>query len=894
MKRLIRRLHVWWWGRRADADLVEEIEFHRQLIERRLQRNGLTADEAAHASRRALGNLALAREEARGVWIPPWFEHAQQDARYALRMMRRNPVFAAAVVFIMAIGIGTTTTVFSLVNSLVLKPLPVRDPDRLVWFGSPSFSYPIFQEVRGQGSKLFESVAAWDVDDLYVDWGGGLERRQVLLASGNFFETLGVGATAGRTFNAADDDGAGGQHGPVAVISYACWQRRFGATPAVLGTTIRIERVPFTIVGVMPRGFFGVAPGLAPEVMIPVTTMVQLRPDRTNILTGRSGSWLHLIARLRSDISLAHANTMLKTVWPAVLEAIFPPGFDRRAHFLSRRTQLEPGRTGFSRVRVQFAEPLWMLFGLVALLLLVACASAANLLLARTIARKRELATRLAIGAGRGRIIRQLLTEAAVWIAAGAVAAFVLTRWTARQIVELLATRLEPVVLDLQPDWRVFAFTLGLVVLAVVVVALMPAVRAARIDPAPALKQSGQIAGGGSRRWTAGKVLVAAQVGLTVLLLAGAALFVRSLLQVLREDAGFERERVLVAATDPIAAGYGEERVSAFYTTLLDRLRAIAGVESAALSLYPPISDEDGAWTENIAVDGRPVTPPPADEVYFNVVSDGYFSTLGMRVLQGRDFAGADSPGSERVVIVNTSLARRFFPEGTAIGRRISIGRDPSRQDLMIVGIVPDTKYQTLQEPSRSIAYIPESQARERLSGETLFAIVRARAAVPSVSEAIRREIAAMDAGVPLHVEGVTDRIRDSLVRERAIAAMASALGVAALVLACAALYGLMAYAVSSRTNEIGVRIAFGANQAIVLWMVWRDAIALAAIGIVAGLGASVALGGYARTLLYRISPTDPMSLAAAALTMLAVAAAAGFLPARRAARVDPAVALRE
>jgi predicted permease len=741
---------------------------------------------------------------------------------------------------------------------------------------------------------MFESVAAWDIDDLYVDWGGRLEPGQVLLASGNFHETLGVRAALGRTFDAADDDGAGGRYGPVAVISHACWQRRFGGAPSALGATVRVERVPFTIVGVMPRDFFGAAPGLAPEVTIPVTTMVQLRPDRPNILKGRSASWLHLIARLRPEVSLAQANGLLETVWPAVLEATFPPGIERREHYLSRTTRLEPGRTGFSRVRRQFAEPLWMLFSLVALLLLVACASAANLLLARTIARKRELATRLAIGAARGRIVRQLLTEAAIWIAGGAAAGLVMTTWASRAVVEMLATRVEPVVLDLEPDWRMFAFAVGLVVMAVGLVALLPALRASRIEPAPTLKQTGQISGARPGRWTAGTLLVAAQVGLTVLLLAGAALFVRSLIRVLGEEAGFERDNVVVASTDPIAAGYGDGRVGAFYDELVGRLGRIPGVESVALSLYPPISDEDGAWTENIAVDGIAVTPPPTDEVYFNVVSGGYFTTLGMRMLQGRDLDASDSSSSERVVVVNGSLAKRFFPGGAALGRRISIGRDPSRQNLRIVGIVEDAKYQTLQEPSRSIAYVPETQARERLAGENLFAIVRAPAALRTTGDTIRREIVAMEPGIPVHVERVTDRIRDSLVRERAVAVLAAVLGAAALLLACAALYGLMAYAVASRTSEIGIRLAFGAARGSVLWMVLRDAIVIAAVGVAAGLAASLLLGRFTRTLLYQISPTDPVSLGTAAAAMLIVAACAGFLPARRAADLDPVSALRE
>jgi predicted permease len=890
MTRLLRRLRYLFSAERHEVELKEEIEFHRARKQELMEQSGVAAAAAAHATRRQLGNVTLAREDARHVWLAPWIESVWQDAGYALRVIRRNPGFALSMIVVISLGIGATAGVFGLIDSLVLRSLPVREPERLVYFSRPSFSYPVFSELQARGSSIFSSLIAWNLEQENVQWGTELESAEILMASGGFYSTLGIQAAIGRTLLAEDDEIGGGRSGMVAVISYATWQRRFGGAPDVVGRTIRIKRQPFTIVGVTRAGFFGVAPGLAPEVTIPLKTLL----DQDD-LESRTSSFVHLMGRLQDGIALERANTVLRTIWPAVLEATVNPGMaaNRRASYLSRTTSLESANAGFSRIRNQFQEPLWMLLGLVALLLTVALASAANLLLARGVARQREFAVRLAIGAGRGRLIRQVLTEALVWTSLGGAAGYLLASSGSAALVAMMSTWENPITLEPGPTWRLAGFTLALAFLAALVCAIVPALRAARLVSGAALKESGQVVGPASRRWSLGKSLVVAQVALTVLLLFGAALFVRSLERIVTQDPGFERDGILVISTDGGAVGYDDARLAVFYTELLQRLSGVPGVQSASLSQYPPISGEDGAWTEQIGVDGAAVQDDATHEVYFNGVTPGYFPTVGTRMLQGRDFMDADHGKSRPVVIVNQSLARTFFRDQSPIGRTITIGRNDARRELEIVGVVGDVKYEDLREPRRSVGFLPRAQLTESLAGENLFAEARVSGPVAPAIDLVRREIRLLDRAVPLRIQTVSERIRVSLVRERAIAALASTLGLAALALACAGLYGLLAYSVSRQTREIGVRIALGANRQEMIWMVLRQSVVLALCGIVSGLAASLALGQYARNLLFQVKETDLLALAAASAIMFTVAIGAGFIPARRASRIDPMVALR-
>jgi predicted permease len=853
----------------------------------RYEQAGLSAEDARYASRRALGNLALAREDARHVWIWPWLDGVRQDVSYGLRTIEKNPSFAAGLILVTALGIGTITAVFGLLDGLVLKPLPVREPERLVWFRSPSFSYPIYSEVRARGSEIFSGFFAWNIERLNVEWRGEPEPGDVLTATGEFYSILGISPAAGRFFNEADDRIGGGSSGMVAVISHACWLRRFGGDPAIVGRTVRIEHAPFTIVGVTPAGFFGVSPGLSPDITIPLSSL-----QNRERLTTFSSAWLHLMGRLRDGIGLERANLALARIWPQVLEVTTNPGMpaERRAKYLGRQTGLESARWGFSRVRNRFEEPLWLLLGLVGLLFTVSCASAAHLLLARGVARQPEITVRLAIGASRARVFRQLMTEAFVWTALGSALAVLLASWAGSALVMMMVTREEAIVLDVGLSWRIGIFAMALTLVTTVLGSALPALRTTRVEPGATLKETGIITSSILRRWSIGKALVTAQFALTMMMLVGAALFVRSLDRVLSQDAGFDRDKVIVVATDAVFAGYTDEPLNAYHAQMRERLRSIPGVASASLSMKPPISDEDGAWTQSIAVDGVPLAPESARYVHFNAVSPGYFATLGMRVLQGRDFVDADEATGTSVAIVNESLVRRFFPDRNPMGRQISIGLDRRRQNLEIIGIVSDAKYRRLEETALSIAYVPTTR---HAAGQNLFAEVRPSTSVSSVIPGIRDAVRALDPAVPLRIETVTDRIRESLVKERVMAWIASGLGIIALALACTGLYGLLAYAVSRHTAEIGLRLALGAERTSVLWMILRDCLSLAILGSVLGLAASRALSRYTRSLLYQVNPTDGVSLAAAGLVLLLVATFAGLLPARKAANIDPVVALK-
>jgi putative ABC transport system permease protein len=815
------------------------------------------------------------------------------DFRDAFRTLRHNLTFTAVVVFALALGIGANTTVFTLINAVILRRLPVADPEELVWFRDPSFSYPIFEQVRARGGDAFSSVFAWDMQRFNVGWGKGTESVQALVVSGEFHTTLGVKALSGRLLTVEDDWGKGVQ-GPVAVVSQACWQRRFDADPAVVGRTIHIERIPFTIVGVTPPEFFGVAPGAAPEITIPVTTLPLVRPQEGNILRAPTSAWLHLMARLKPGLTLQQADAALQTWWPQVMESTINPGMpqDRQLRYLSRKTGLASGHNGFSSVRNQFAEPLWMLLALVSLLLLVACATVANLLLARFAARQREVAVRLAIGGGRWRITRQFLAESLLLAVAAAGFGLIFALWIGPLVVRFFSTTYTQIVLDLRPDWRVLTYTTAAALVTALVFGLAPALRATGIDPGPVLKESAQIIGRGPQRWRLGKALAIFQMALSLLLLIGTALFVRSLHRLLTLDPGFQRENVLLVSVDVLSIGHGTARLASFYQQVLNEIRTLPGVLSASLSWVPPISNNLGSWTQSVGVDNRP-SQEEQTHTYFNAVSARFFGTLGIPITSGRDFSEHDSPSSPRVVIINESLARSFFPNQDPLGHRISIGKHEARQALEIVGVVRDSKYQRLQEPSRRIAYLPYLQLPEFLAGSNLMAVVRTAIPPKGVAESIRQKLLSIEPALPVRFETLAGRIEESLVRERVMAWISGFLGLLALVLASGSLYGLMAHMVANRKNEIGLRVALGARPNRVLWMVMWETLQLAGVGLLIGLAASVGLSRFVAHLLFGVTATDPIAFSGAIVLMVIVAALAGYLPARRAASVDPVVALR-
>jgi putative ABC transport system permease protein len=822
--------------------------------------------------------------------------HLWNDVRFALRQFARRPGLTLAALFALACGLGGVTTVFTLVDAVILRPLPVASPGELVWLRDPSFSFPVFQEVSARGSML-SHVFAWDSRRLQTQWSSEAESTPVLLATGGIHETLGLRPAAGRLLRPSDSGQSAADAQAVAVLSYSAWQRRFGAEPSAIGQTLRIEGTPFTIVGVTPPGFFGVAVGVPVDVTIPLTMLPRLREDERRALTDPGLSWLNIMGRLRPGLSLAAADAAFQTIWPQILRAT-AEGVDAgfRPRYLTFTSGLEPGASGYSTVRRQFKDALWLLFGLVGLLLVAACATVANLLLAAAARRRHELTLRVALGAGRWRIAQQLFVEGLLLAVAGGLLGLLFSTWAADLLVRLLSTSYESVIVNVVPDPRVFTFIALVVGVSTTAFTMAPIARASRIEPAR-MHDAGARQMGSLHRARSARVLVAVQVAISLTLLAGSALFARNLWQLLTTDIGFERENLLVVGVDalsPLSApqrrATGAPDLMPYYGELLRRLRETPGVRSASLSHKPPISNEHGSWWASFAADGG-VAANPRERTYLNAISPGYFATIGMPIAAGRDFDLSDRENAPQVVIINASLSRKFFGNDSPIGRHLLMGRNATR--LEVVGVVRDAAYQYVREEPRRVAYLPYLQQAELVRDQNLVAEVRVAGSPAAIGESIRAAVRMVDASVPITIQSVGNRIDESLVGERLITVIALFLGATSLLLACGALAGLMSHLVTARTREIGLRLALGAERRSVLELVMRQALTVAALGGIAGLGLTLAGGRLVSRFLSTIGPADPWALAAAAAILLITTAVAGYLPARRAARVDPMVALR-
>jgi putative ABC transport system permease protein len=831
-------------------------------------------------------------------------DQVSHDMRFALRQFRRAPGLTLAAVLALACGIGGLTTVFTLVDAVVLRPLPVAAPDELVWLRDPSFSYPMFEQIRDRGHML-RGVFAWESRMLHAAWTSNPEPTSMLLVTGAFHDTLGLQPSAGRLLNQADVGNTAAEAQAVAVLSYAAWQRRFSGDHAAIGRTVRIEGQPFTIVGVTPPGFFGVAVGMSPDVTIPVTMLPRLRSDEREALVNADNFWLNIMGRVRSGVSIAQADAAFQPVWAQALAATVSPDWrpNWRARYVTFTSGLEPGASGYSPVRVQFQAALWLLFGLVALVLVVACATVANLLLAAAAGRRRELALRLAIGADRARLVQQLFLEGLVLAGAGGGLGVLFSAWAADLLVRLLSTSYGPVTMAVGVDGRVLAFTAGAIGIAALAFSLAPIARAVRIDPGPVLKAGTRQAGGDRRPAGIARALVAAQVALSMVLLVGSALFVRNLTLLLTKDAGFDRHGLLVVNVDVLspvsarsAAGDRAPDLTVWYGELLRRLRDTPGVLSASLSRKPPISNELGYWFDSVSVEGRPADgrwqTTASGRTFLNAVSPGYFATVGTAFIAGRDFSASDGQGRPPVAVINASTAAAFFGRENPVGQHLRMGEGAESRSVEVIGVVRDAVYQRLQDEPRRVVFVPYMQTPQILQASSLYAEIRTAESRP-IGEALQGAVRSLDATAPIRIETVRSRIDESLVQERLVTVIAIFLGGVSLLLACGALGGLMSHMVASRTSEIGLRIALGAERHAVTALVMREALALALAGAVAGVGLALAGGRLVASFLHDLQPTDPVAVGAAAALMLLTATVTGYLPARRAARVDPIEALR-
>jgi putative ABC transport system permease protein len=887
---------------RWDDERARELEAHLAIETDDNVARGMTPDEARDAARRKLGNTTLVREEIYRMNTVTALETVVQDVRHGLRLLRLNPAFALVATLSLALGVGANTAIFQLLDAVRLRTLPVHDPQQLAeariavakggrsgHFTSrrPMLTYPIWEGIRDR-QQAFSSVFVWAANEFNLTTGGEGRYAQGLWVSGDFFQTLGVPALAGRVLTREDD--RPGCAAPPAVISYGFWQREYGGEPSILGREILLDGHAYAVAGVMPPSFFGVEVGRAFDVAIPLCAE-PLSTGADSAIT-RPASWfLAMFGRLKPGWTLERADAHLAALSAAIFAETVPSDYraDDAEHYRAFKLGAFAAKTGVSNLRRDYESPLWLLLGTTGLVLVIACANLANLMLARATAREREVAVRLAIGASRWRVVRQLLAESLLLAIAGAAAGALLARWLSAFLVGLLATDRDPIFVALAIDWRVFAFTAALAVLTCAVFGLAPAIRVTGLSPGAAMKAGSRGSTDARERFGLRRALVVAQVALSLVLVAGALLFVRSFRNLMTADAGFRQDGVLIVRMDLTHAGVPAGRQIAFRQEIVDRLAALPGVRSAAQTRMVPTSG--GFWNENIVVAGK-VQP---DYINLNVVSPGYFGTMGMPILNGRDFdVRLDTPASEKVVIVNQAFARKVWPTANPIGETFQIDEPPGvpRPAFRVIAIVKDSKYDDLRETFGPIGFFAAAQNPK--PRPELRVALRYEAPTAVVTAAVTGSMAALDRSIELQFQTLETQIRNSLLRERLMATLSGIFGALAGLIAAIGLYGVMSYMVARRRNEIGIRMALGAGRADVLGMVMREAAGLLVAGLAIGLVLAVAASTTAKSLLFGLKPWDPSTLALGAAGLAAVAMLASYLPALRAARLEPTEALRE
>ena len=829
-----------------------------------------------------------------------------QDLRYGVRMLLKQPGFALVAVLSLALGIGANTAIFSLLDVVLLKSLPVQQPDQLVLFGKAEdggltnrfpnrswdlFSYPFYQEVR-QRNEVFTEVGAllsmpWTVHGTINNGQTNSELRQfqAQLVSGTYFPTLGINAALGRCFTAEDDQTPGGH--PVAMVSYAWWERNLGGDPAAVGKTLTIDQTTYTIIGVTPREFFGTTVGQAPDLWVPLAMEPQLPPAHWNGRTDKEHHSLYLIGRLKDGVSSQQASVAVNLLFKQSLQELAgaQASPERLREIQQASIELTPAGKGLAGLRNQFSLSLKILMAVVGLVLLIACANVANLLLARAANRQKEFAVRLALGAGRFRLLRQLLTESVLLASLGGLLGIALAWSGSRLLLVWASNGPDPLPLDVSPNLRILGFTLVASLLSALIFGTAPALRAMRLQPNSALKGGrGTVQTGQS---PFGKALVVAQVALSLLLLVGAGLFVRTLINLQSIPAGFNSQNALLFKLDITTTGYKDEQLPQLMQKVEERVKQVPGVQAASFSFFV---FGGGQWSSPIYTREQTIAEGQSRSVKQNVVGTDYFTAMGIPLVAGRVFGPQDTQQAPKVTIISEALARRFFPNGSALGKRFSKNAD-FRDELEVIGVVKDAKYGSLTEELRPMAYYPHGQRPDPLDNF----VVRFSGTPESVIPQIRQAISQVNQNLPIdNVTPLSVHVGRTLAQQQLVARLATFFGLLALLLACIGLYGVLSYGVARRTNEIGIRMALGAHSGNVLWLIMREALVLVFAGVLLGLISAVFATKLAESLLFNLKPTDPLTLASAALLLTLVAALAGYLPARKAARVDPMVALRD
>ena len=825
------------------------------------------------------------------------------DLRLAFRGLRRSPLFSIVAILSLALGIGANTAIFTLIDQLLLRKLPVKAPDELVMLyqrgahmgsnmGSRMHSYPLYQDLQQRAEPLAEVICRRLVP-ASVSIDNQTERIEAEMVSGNYFTMLGVQPAIGRVFSSAQDDQVYQGH-PVVVLSYDYWTVRFARDPHVVGKKILVNDKPMEIVGVSAEGFSGLDPANSPQMRVPILMKPVMAPDWDWLhMDNRRARWVQVFGRLKPGYTIESARAPLQGLFTQLRrdEMGLPAAKDWSAYardqFMKGQLLVDPGAMGYSNMRNEFSTALLVLMSMVGLVLLIACANVANLLIARGFMRQKELAVRLSLGASRGRLIRQLLVESLVLSFAGGALGLGLSLILTRGLLALVPSQGQSLLITPHPDLRILAFTCALTFATGIIFGLLPALRASRPDPWTTLKDTvGSIAGTGGSLFLR-KGLVTAQVALSFLLLFGAGLFVRSLQNLKTTDTGIALDNLVTFQLAPSLNGYDEARGLQFYRTLLDRLRAAPGVKSAAIAAVAILAGDE--WDSSMSVEGHKFSDGEDMQAFMNSLSPGYFTTMKVPFLEGRDFTDADAKREATVAIVNRRFAEHFFKGRSAIGKRIGWGGGPSSKlTIEIVGVVADSLYEGPREGVHRQVFVPNPG-----TGSAVV-YVRTQSKPASAYGTIRNEVRQIDAAMPIYeLKTVEGQLDDTLLTDRLIALLSAGFGLLATVLASIGLYGVMAFVVARRRKELGIRLALGAQPGFVIWLVMREVLLLLAIGLAIGIPSALLLGRYVSSQLYGIQATDPWMAGWTLLLLTVVSAAAGLIPAHRASRIDPILALR-
>ena len=890
---------------RLEREMDAEMRFHVEAYAEDLVRGGMGQAEALRRARIEFGGVEKAKEECRDARGVNLVENFVQDLRFATRMLAKNPGFAAIAVMTLALGIGANAAIFTVISAILLRPLPVAHPEQLVAVGDPtrvhsfstgtprtdSFSFPLFRELQRENQVFSSLLAGTNLDSPRIVIDEGLEPVTGRVVTGNYFETLGVGALIGRTFTAEEDRAPGGD--PVVVISYSYWQRRFAGQPSVLGRTVRLNDFPFTIIGVTEPGFFGEVVGDRTDLWVPLMMASQVMPSR-RLLESPNDSALLLLGRLKpgTGIEEAKANVdgLVRRALTVSLRGLLSTDDRNAVEQMRFDVEVGPGGRGLSRLRHEFSAPLLLMMGMVALVLIVACINVANLLLARSAARQREMAVRFATGAGAGRIVRQLLTESLLLAGLGGGLGLVLAKWAATGLVRM-ANAGNSVGGLLSLDWRVLGFTAAVCILAAILFGLGPALRFLGCKLVTALKEGGRDSGG--RPGEKGRrALLSAQIAVGVFLLMAAGLLVRSLHNLEEEDLGYGRARLLLVRVNAGASGYSQEAMQGLIRELLMRLGGLPGVRSVTVStngLYSGNESSDAIKLDG-AVPGSLADSATADDE----VGPNYFSTIGVPMVLGREITEEDYSAGAHVAVVNEAFAKFYYGERNPLGHAISIldSDHPDAPPYAIVGVARDVRDHDVRAAARRRMYAPLSSSIFDLNGQVNFEINAQSpgALVNSVRSAIR------DLNPELVIDSVetaNELMAQTLNSQVLTARLATLFAALVLVLVSIGLYGTMSYNVALRTKEIGLRMALGIPRPAVLWMVARDAWLVLVIGVAIGVPAGIAGSRLFRAMLFGVGGSDPISIGWAILLLFFVCLAAAIIPARQATRVEPTVALR-